>query len=78
MERPWCGSKCWLCAVTTGTEIGSEQWCGVSVSSVLAVTDSFSQVNEICGVVFSDSDCGFVKQQTFPFSGERNATVALE
>ena len=54
-----------------------EQWGGVSggcvPASVLAGTDSLSQVNVSCDVVVSDLDCEFVEPQTFTLSRKRGA-----
>ena len=61
--------------------VESEQWCGVSVcvlDCVPSVAGSLSQANVVCDVAISDSDCEFVKPQTFSFSSKRNASVALE
>ena len=43
------------------------------LASFPAVTDPFSHVSVVCDVVVSDSDCDFVKPQTFVFS-PANAT----
>ena len=49
---------------------------GVSLcvfAPVLIVIDSLSQVNAICEVVLSDTDCDIVKPQTFLFLQEAHS-----
>ena len=46
--------------------------------SLLVVTVPFSNVNVVCEVVFSDSNCEYVEPQTFSLSRNRETRVALE
>ena len=50
----------------------------VVLPSVLVVTVPFTNVNVVCEVGFSDSDCEFVDTQTFPLFRKREVSVALE
>ena len=48
------------------------------LAPILFVIGSFSLVDVVCDVVFSDSDCEFVKPQTCLSPEKREASVALE
>ena len=50
----------------------------VSPHVVLVVTVPLSDVNVVCEVVFSDSECEFVELETLSPSTKRDAIVALE